>query len=46
MSGIGVMKIIILLGIGLFGIAGIAVLFFVIWAAVRSGNRDSKDSKS
>ena len=42
---LGVMEILILLGIGLFGLAGIAVLFLVIWAAVRSGKRDSTDSK-
>ncbi len=41
MFSLGVMEIIILLGIGLFGLAGLAVLFFVVRAAVRSGNRDS-----
>ena len=43
--GIWFQEIIVLLGIGLFGLAGIAVLFFVIRAAVRSGNRDSQDLK-
>ncbi len=45
MFGIGFQEVIVLLGIGLFGLAGIAVLFFVIRAAVRSGNRDSQDLK-
>jgi hypothetical protein len=45
MFSIGIMEIIILLGIGLFILAGIAVLFFVVLAAVRSGNRDSQNSK-
>lgn len=45
MFGIGFMEIIILLGIALFGLAGIAVLFLVVRAAVRSGNRDSQHSK-
>lgn len=45
MFGIGVMEIVILLGIVLFGLAGLAVLFFVVRAAVRSGNRDSVDQK-
>lgn len=43
---IGIVEIIILLGILLFGIAGLAVLlFFVVRAADRSGNHESKDKK-
>ncbi len=45
MFGIGVAEIVILLGIVLFGLAGLAVLFFVVRAAVRSGNRDSADQQ-
>jgi len=45
MAGIGIMEIVILLGIGVFGLAGLAVLFFVVRAAVRSGNRESRDAK-
>ena len=37
MFSIGIMEIIILLGIGLFILAGLAVLFFVVRAAARSG---------
>lgn len=42
MVAIGVMEIVILLGIGLFGLVGLAVLFWVVRAAVRAGNRDSQ----
>ena len=45
MFSIGIMEIIILLGIGLFILAGLAVLFFVVRAAARSGNRDSQNPK-
>ena len=38
MSGIGVMELLVVLGMP---VVGLAVLFFVVRAAVRSGNRDS-----
>lgn len=42
---VGVLELLILAGIGVFGLAGIAVLFFVIRAAVGAGNRDSGKPK-
>lgn len=45
MYSIGVIEIAILLGIALLIVAGLAVLFFVVLSAVRSGNRDSQDQK-
>ena len=43
MFSLGPMEIVILLGIGLVGIGGLVVLFFIIRAAVQSGNRNSDD---
>lgn len=40
MFGIGIMELLILLATLVVGLAGLAVLFFVIRAAVRAGNRD------
>ena len=45
MFGIGIMELLILLAILVAGLAGLAVLFFVIRAAVRAGNRDSAERK-
>ncbi len=44
MFSLGPMEIIILLGVGVCGVGGLVVLFFVVRAAVRSGNRDSGDN--
>ena len=41
----GPIEVFILLGIVGTGLAGIAVLFFVVRAAVRSESRKSKDGK-
>ena len=43
MFGIGVVEMLILLGLVLLGLASLVVLFFVVRAAVRPGNRDSVD---
>ena len=39
------MEILILLGMGVFGLTAVAVLYFVVRAAVRAGNRDARDGK-
>ena len=42
MIGIGFVEIVILLGLGLLGLVGLAVLFWGVRAAVRAENRDSE----
>ena len=45
MFGIGIMELLILIVILVAGLAGLSVLYFVIRAAVRAGNRDDTDLK-
>lgn len=45
MFGIGIMELLILLVIPVAGLAGLAILYFVIRAAVRAGNRDDTARK-
>ena len=45
MFGIGIMELLILLVIPVAGLAGLAVLYFVIRAAIRAGNRDDTARK-
>ena len=40
MIGIGLQELLVLLVVCSIGLVGLAVLFFVIRAAVRAGNRD------
>lgn len=40
MFGIGFNELLLLLFVGFMGLAVLAALFFVVLAAVRSGNRD------
>ena len=43
--GIGIRELLVVAGIGVTGLVGIAILFFVVRAAVGNGNRKSHDSK-
>ncbi|MFT7633223.1 MAG: hypothetical protein ACI87E_004278 [Mariniblastus sp.] len=43
--GIGIMELVVLAGIGVAGIVGIAIVVFAVRAAVGNGNRKSHDSK-
>jgi cation transporter-like permease len=43
MIGIGIFEIIILLVVLLFGLAGLGVLFAVVYFAVRAGTRRGND---
>jgi hypothetical protein len=45
MFGIGIMELLILIVIPVAGLVGLAVLYFVIRAAVRAGNRDDTARK-
>ncbi len=45
MFGIGIMELLILLAIPVAGLVGLAVLYFVIRAAVRAGSRDETAQK-
>lgn len=45
MVGIGIMELLILLAIPVASLVGLAVLYFVIRAAVRAGNRDKASGK-
>ena len=45
MFSLGIMELLILLAIPIAGLAGLAILFFVIRAAVRAGNRDDTTRK-
>jgi Tfp pilus assembly protein PilW len=45
MAGLGIMELLIVLAIPAVGVAGLAVLYFVIRAAVRAGNRDNTADK-
>lgn len=46
MFGIGFSELLILLIVLLMGFAGLAVVYFVVRAAVRSGNRDNNSRDS
>jgi hypothetical protein len=41
----GIMGILVLAGIGVAGLVGVAILFFVVRAAAGDGNRNSHDSQ-
>lgn len=43
--GIGIMELVILAGIGVAGLVGVAIVFFVVRATTGNGNRKSPDSK-
>lgn len=43
--GIDIMALLVLAGIGVASLVGIAILFFVVRAAAGNGNRKSHDSK-
>ena len=45
MGGIGIMELLILLAIPVAGLAILAVLFIVVRAAVRAGNREDAARK-
>jgi hypothetical protein len=42
---IGIIELVILLGLGLLGLLVLGVVFFIVYTAVKSGNRDSKNLK-
>jgi hypothetical protein len=44
-TDMGIMGILVLAGIGVAGLVGVAILFFVVRAAAGDGNRNSHDSQ-